>query len=75
VKGRVIASTPASTAGDIPWLKLEVVDHHNKGVLSDAVTVLRVNTRGGLAKGPCESEGEYLSIPYAADYVFMRKSD
>jgi uncharacterized protein DUF3455 len=74
VKGKVIESTPAPTANDIAWLKIEVVDHPNKGVLSDAVTVMRVNTKGGVAKGSCESEGQYLSIPYAADYVFMRKS-
>jgi Protein of unknown function (DUF3455) len=75
VKGRVVASTPAPTANDIPWLELEVVDHRNKGILSDAVTVLRINTKGGLAQGSCESDGKYLSIPYAADYLFLRKSD
>jgi Protein of unknown function (DUF3455) len=71
VKGRVVTSTPASTSNDIPWLELEVVDHSNKGILSDAITVLRINTKGGLAQGSCESEGKYLSIPYAADYVFL----
>jgi Protein of unknown function (DUF3455) len=75
VKGKVIASAPGATSNDIPWLELEVVDHHNKGTLADAVTVLRINTKGGLAQGSCESEGKYLSIPYAADYLFLRKSD
>jgi hypothetical protein len=75
VKGRVVTSTPAPTANDIPWLELEVIDHCNKGILSDAVTVLRINTKGGLAQGSCESEGKYLSIPYAADYLFLRRSD
>jgi hypothetical protein len=73
VRGRLVTSTPA--ADDIPWLELEVVDRHNKGVLSEAVTVLRINTKGGLAQGSCEAEGRYISIPYAADYLFLRKSD
>jgi len=75
VKGRVVTSTPAPTANDIPWLELEVVDHRNKGILSDAVIVLRINTKGGLAQGSCESEGKYLGVPYAADYLFLRKHD
>jgi Protein of unknown function (DUF3455) len=75
VRGRLITSAPAPAANDIPWLELEVVDRHSKGILSEAVTVLRTNTKGGLAPGACESEGKYLSIPYAADYLFLRKSD
>jgi hypothetical protein len=75
VKGKVIASVPAATTNDIPWLEIEVVDHRNNGILSDAITVLRINTKGGLAQGSCESPGKYLSVPYAADYVFLRKSD
>ena len=74
VKGRVVTSTIAPSAGDIPWLELEVVDHRDKGILSDAVAVLRINTKGGLTQGSCETEGRYISIPYAADYLFLRKS-
>jgi hypothetical protein len=74
VKGKVIASTPGVKPSDIPWLKLDVVDHRGNGILSDAATVLRVNTSGGVAKGSCESAGSYLSVPYSADYVFQRKS-
>jgi uncharacterized protein DUF3455 len=75
VKGRVVLSRPAPDANDIPWLELQVIDHRNEGILSDAVTVLRINTKGGIAQGFCESEGKYLSIPYAADYLFLRRSD
>jgi hypothetical protein len=74
VKGKVIASTPGVTSSDIPWLHLDVVDHRGNGILSDATTVQRVNTRGGVAKGSCENAGSYLSVPYSADYVFQRKS-
>jgi hypothetical protein len=75
VKGKTIKNTPAPGANDIPWLEVEVVNHLGKGgVLSEAVTVLRTNTRGGLAQGSCKTEGEYLSVPYSADYQFLRKS-
>jgi len=74
VKGKTIKNMPAPGADDIPWLEVEVVGHLGKGALSEVVTVLRTNTKGGLAKGPCKTEGEYLSIPYSADYQFLRKS-
>ncbi len=74
VRGKVVASTPGAKPGDIPWLKLDVIDHRGNGILSDAVTVLRVNTSGGVAEGSCESAGSYLSVPYSADYVFRGKS-
>ena len=74
VKGKVIASTPGATSNDIPWLKLEVVDHRNGGILSDVTVVQRINTRGGLAQGSCERAGDFLSVPYSADYVFLRGS-
>ncbi|HEV2976881.1 MAG TPA: DUF3455 domain-containing protein [Casimicrobiaceae bacterium] len=74
VKAKVTASTPGAKPNDIPWLNLDVVDHRGNGILSDATTVQRVNTKGGVAKGSCESAGSYLSVPYSADYVFQRKS-
>ena len=73
VKGRVVASRPGPTSGDIAWLDIEVVEHRNKGILSDATNVQRVNTGGGMAQGACETAGEYLSVPYAADYLFLHK--
>ncbi len=72
VKGRVTASGPGATLNDIPWLKLEIVDHRNSGILSDVTTIRRINTKGGLAKGSCERAGDFLSVPYSADYVFLR---
>jgi Protein of unknown function (DUF3455) len=74
VKGRVVASRPGATPKDIPWLEIEVVEHRNQGMLSDATSVQRINTRGGMAQGTCETAGGYLSIPYAADYLFLHKS-
>jgi hypothetical protein len=75
VKGKVMASAPGATSKDIPWLKLEVTDHRGKGMLSDATNVLRIDTKGGVAEGPCGRAGEHLSVAYAADYVFLRKGE
>ena len=75
VKGKVAVSAPGTTSKDIPWLRLDGVDRHGDGILSGVTTIERINTRGGLAHGPCKSAGNYLSVPYAADYVFLRKSD
>jgi Protein of unknown function (DUF3455) len=74
VKAKVIASTAGATADDIAWLDLDVIERHGSGTLSDAATVQRVNTKGGVTHGSCESAGGYLSVPYSADYVFRRKS-
>jgi uncharacterized protein DUF3455 len=72
VKGKVIASAPGATSRDIPWLELELAEHGSEGIFSAATTVRRINTKGGVAHGPCEREGDYLSVPYSADYVFVR---
>ena len=72
VKGKVIASTPGATSSDIPWLELELVERRNNGIFSTATAVRRINTKGGIAQGPCERAGDYLSVPYSADYVFLR---
>jgi len=73
VTGKAAASVPGATPDDIPWLKLDVVDHRGDGFLSSATTVQRINTRGGVLQGQCDSAGVYRSVPYSADYVFLRK--
>ena len=73
VTGKAAASVPGATPDDIPWLKLDVVDHRGDGLLSNATTVQRINTRGGVLQGQCDSAGVYRSVPYSADYVFLRR--
>jgi hypothetical protein len=73
VTGKAVANAPGTTAGDIPWLKLDVVAHRGSGTLSGVTTVQRTNTHGGVVSGPCERAGAYFSAPYSADYVFLRK--
>lgn len=73
VVGRAVARTPGATPKDIPWLKLEATERRGNGVLSGVTTVQRINTQGGAAEGACDQTGAFMSVPYAADYVFLRK--
>jgi len=73
VVGKPVANAPGKTPADIPWLKLEVVSGRGFGLLSDATTIQRINTQGGMHAGACEKAGTFHSAPYAADYVFLKK--
>jgi hypothetical protein len=73
VVGQVTGTAPGSVAMDIPWLKLGVTTRRGTGVLSPATTVQRINTVGGRLTGACYKPGSYESVPYSADYVFLRK--
>ena len=73
VTGKAVGSAPGTTANDIAWLKLDIVSQRGSGTLTDVVTVQRINTRGGAAQGACEQSGAFRSVPYSADYVFLRK--
>ncbi len=66
----VVARAPGARGGDIPLLKLEVTARSGSGPLAAATTIQRLDTRGGLAEGPCTTVGAYLSVPYSADYAF-----
>ena len=73
VVGQVVGTAPGSVANDIPWLKLGVTSRRGSGVLGPATTVQRINTMGGKLNGACYKPGTYESVPYSADYVFLRK--
>ena len=73
VAGKVVGSIPGATANDIPWLKLEAISPRGSGILTGVTTVQRINTRGGKLEGACDMPGAYRSMPYSADYVFLRK--
>ncbi len=70
---KVVASAPGATANDIAWLKLDVVSRRGSGVLSNVTTVQRINTVGGKLDDACDRPGDSHSMPYTADYVFLRK--
>jgi hypothetical protein len=73
VSAKPIASAAGNTPADIPWLKLEITGHRGVGALTEATAVLRINTRGGALTGPCDKPGSFRAVPYAADYVFLRR--
>jgi Protein of unknown function (DUF3455) len=74
VQAKVVGNVPGATGNDVPWLKLAVTFHLGSGTLSDVTTIQRINTKGGLAQGPCDQAGGFLSVPYHADYVFLRSA-
>jgi Protein of unknown function (DUF3455) len=73
VKAKVVGTAPGTSAADIPWLKLEVVERRGAGALAGADFVQRINTAGGVLQGSCERAGSLRSVAYAADYVFRHK--
>ncbi|MDQ0356044.1 hypothetical protein J2S22_002982 [Rhodoplanes tepidamans] len=70
---KAVASAP-SPDGAIPWLKADAVEKRGAGVLADVVQVQRINTRGGVLQGACETPGAVQGAAYTADYVFLRKA-
>jgi hypothetical protein len=74
VQAKVVGNIPGSSGNDVPWLKLAATLHLGSGTLSDVKTIQRINTQGGLAQGPCDKAGGFLSVPYHADYVFLRSA-
>ncbi|MBI3700030.1 MAG: DUF3455 domain-containing protein [Afipia sp.] len=73
IVGKAIANAPATTADDIPWLKIEVVSKCGSGVLSNVTAVQRINTIGGKPDKLHGKPGAFLNVPYSADYVFLKK--
>ncbi|MGH6815524.1 MAG: DUF3455 domain-containing protein [Hyphomicrobiaceae bacterium] len=73
VGAKVAGRAPGATAKDIPLLKLEVTSQRGTGQLTGVATIQRLNTKGGVAEGPCERAGAFLNVPYSADYAFFKK--
>ncbi len=57
VSGKVAGRAPGATAKDIPLLKLEVASQRGTGRLTVVTTIQRLNTKGGVGEGPCETAG------------------
>lgn len=73
VTGSIAGRAPGATSSDIPCLKLEGEAARSQFI--DVITIQRINTRGGALTGTCDTVGELIAVPYAADYVFLRKVD
>jgi hypothetical protein len=74
IQARAAGRAPGATPQDIPLLKLEVTARRGDGLFSEVTTVQRLATQGGVVEGACASAGELKSVPYAADYVFLKKT-
>lgn len=74
VSAKVVGRAPGATAKDIPLLKLEVASQRGTGKLTGVTTIQRLNTKGGVAEGPCEAAGAFQAVPYSADYTFYKKA-
>jgi hypothetical protein len=72
VKGKTAMSLPGAGPDDAALLKLDVVENRGVGALKGAAMVLRLNTHGGGLKGDCAAAGTFRSVPYTAEYVFLR---
>ena len=73
IQGKVAGRAPGATAADIPLLKLEVTSRKGQGQLTDITTIQRINTRGGQLEGACDKTGQFRSVAYSTDYVFLKK--
>jgi hypothetical protein len=72
VQAKVVHMAPGATPHDIPWLELNVTLHLGHGAFSGVTSIRRINTEGGTAQGQCDTADMFLSVPYHADYVFIR---
>lgn len=73
IKGAVIRQAPGTTSLDIPWLELKTTEHVGEGSLGDVIGIRRIGTKGGINSGPCSLEGSFASVPYEAEYVFVKQ--
>jgi|SRR5579872_778540 len=73
VVAKAAGNAPGATSDDIPWLKLQVTASRGSGVLTGVATVQRINTKGGKLEGACDKAGAFRSVPYSAEYVFLKK--
>jgi len=74
VVAKAAGSAPGASEKDIPLLKLAVTTNRGSGIFSGVTTVQRINTQGGKPEGTCDKVGAFQSVPYAADYVFLKKN-
>ena len=74
VTGKAVANAPSPDADSVSWLLLTVVSRNGEGVLSRAMSIQRINTKGGKAPATgCDAAhaGQETRASYSADYVFF----
>ena len=70
---KVAGRAPGASPKDIPWLKLDATEHRGAGAAVGRDDRPAHQHAGRRAEGACDRAGAYLSVPYAAEYVFLRK--
>ena len=73
VAGKAVGSAPGAAPNDIPWLKLEVVSRRGSGILSGSHDGAADQYQRRQARWRLRQGGRLRSVPYSADYVFLRK--
>ena len=53
-------------------MKLSAKEPAKYGLAAGATTILRIDTKGGVFEGACDSEGELHSEPYTATYILVK---
>jgi hypothetical protein len=72
IVGAVEARADAPQADAIPWLRLSAKSVGEQGRFAGVTSVLRINTRGGVAPSKActaGTVGEKENVPYTADYL------
>jgi hypothetical protein len=60
----------------IAWLRLKATANSGPGIFNSVTYILRVNTTGGLGPtSPGSYVGQYVEVPYTAEYYFYRGED
>jgi hypothetical protein len=74
VSGKAVANAPSPDTESIPWLLVNIVGHSGSdGVLTLAITIQRLHTKGGKAPAAgCDAghSGQEIRVVYSADYLF-----
>jgi hypothetical protein len=75
VMGKIATATRAAgaTPKDVPWLKLDAAKVQSAGTFTSVTAIQRINTQGGQFEGACDKAGATFAVPYAADYLFLKK--
>jgi Protein of unknown function (DUF3455) len=75
LQAREVQTLAAPTSKDLPWIEYQVTLRLGFGTLSGVTSIRRINTAGGVTQGRCSAADTFLSMPYRADYEFLRPAD
>lgn len=77
VVAKPVASASSPDPRSVPWLRLDAIRHDGHGIMSQVLSIQRLNTKGGKAPVQgCDNShaGAETRVPYQADYYFYGNS-